>query len=82
MIQKMIAYALKKNYEYIAITNHTEHLKIAKGMTEKELIKYIIKRVNDRYHKGDSFGRVSPERKWTLAKERYWLYHQIQNMKL
>ena len=39
--EEMIAYALKKNYEYIAITNHTEHLKIAKGMTEKELIKYF-----------------------------------------
>ena len=35
---------------------------IAKFKTKEELIKYIIKRVNDRYHKGDSFGRVSPEK--------------------
>ncbi len=33
---------------------------VSKLVTREELIKFIIKRVNDRYHKGDSFGRSTP----------------------
>ncbi len=35
---------------------------ISKFKTKEELIKYIIKRINDRYHKGDSFGHIPPEK--------------------
>ena len=35
---------------------------IASFKTKEEFIRFIIKRINDRYHKGDSFGRVSPEK--------------------
>jgi hypothetical protein len=34
----------------------------SKLTTRSDLIKFIIKRVNDRYHKGDSFSRPMPEK--------------------
>jgi DNA polymerase (family 10) len=41
--EEMVYSALKKNYDYIAITNHTKSLKIANGMNDDEFISYFKK---------------------------------------
>lgn len=48
---EMVNAALKKNYEYIAITNHTKNLKIANGMNDEDFIKYfdVIDNLNKKY---------------------------------
>ncbi len=49
--EEMVNAALKKNYEYIAITNHTKNLKIANGMNDEDFIKYfdVIDNLNKKY---------------------------------
>ncbi|WP_337860404.1 DNA polymerase/3'-5' exonuclease PolX [Ferroplasma sp.] len=50
--QEMADAAAKKNYDYIAITNHTKSLKIANGMTDDEFISYFekIDKLNKNYN--------------------------------
>jgi len=40
-IEEMIHAAKEKGYEYIAITDHSKHVKVANGLDEKALIKHI-----------------------------------------
>ena len=49
---EMIAAAMKKNYEYIAITNHSKSLRIAHGMDDDQFMEYFekIDRLSDKYN--------------------------------
>jgi len=49
-LEEMVDYAMKKGYEYIAITNHTESLKIAHGMDSSGFLKLFsrIDELNDK----------------------------------
>ena len=49
-IEEMAQAAIKKGYEYIAITDHTQHLTIAHGLDEKRLREELeeIDRLNER----------------------------------
>lgn len=40
-LEMMVKAAMKKGYQYIAITDHSQHLSIAKGFTKKDLLKQI-----------------------------------------
>ncbi|MFH1846979.1 MAG: DNA polymerase/3'-5' exonuclease PolX [Candidatus Omnitrophota bacterium] len=40
-LEAMIMAAKKKGYEYIAITDHSKHVRIANGMDEKRLLKHV-----------------------------------------
>ena len=47
-IEEMAAYAKKKGYEYIGITEHSKLVRVANGLDEKKLLKQVekIKRAN------------------------------------
>jgi DNA polymerase (family X) len=47
-VQKMAAAARKRGYEYIAITDHSQSLRITNGLSEKRLVQHIkaIDRIN------------------------------------
>lgn len=47
-LKEMIARARKKNYRYVAVTNHSKHVAVARGLDEKRLAKEIeqIERIN------------------------------------
>lgn len=49
-IEEMAQAALAKGYEYLAITDHTQHTRVANGLDEKRYRKHLadIERVNDR----------------------------------
>ncbi len=49
---EMVAAAIKKHYEYIAITNHSKRLKIANGMDDSQFMEYFrkIDSLNDKYN--------------------------------
>ncbi|MDP8258784.1 MAG: DNA polymerase/3'-5' exonuclease PolX [Candidatus Aadella gelida] len=52
-IMEMIERAKKKGYKYIAVTDHSQYVKIARGMDEKQLLKRMEKiRKIDRSIKG------------------------------
>ncbi|MDE5412369.1 DNA polymerase/3'-5' exonuclease PolX [Alkalihalobacterium chitinilyticum] len=50
-IKEMAEAARAKGYSYIAITDHSQYLKVANGLTEERLIEQMkeIKRVNEEY---------------------------------
>lgn len=50
-IKEMAETARAKGYSYIAITDHSQYLKVANGLTEERLIEQMkeIKRVNEEY---------------------------------
>lgn len=41
--EEMIVAAEKKGYKYLAITDHSKHVKVANGMDEKRLMKHVEK---------------------------------------
>lgn len=49
-IETMAKTALNKGYEYLAITDHSQHLKITNGMNKKRLLKQIkeIDKINEK----------------------------------
>ncbi|WMT50456.1 MAG: DNA polymerase/3'-5' exonuclease PolX [Ferroplasma sp.] len=49
---EMIAAAMKKNYEYMAITNHSKSLRVAHGMNDEQFIEYFkkIDRISSKYN--------------------------------
>lgn len=51
-IEEMVLRAVQKDYEYIAITDHSRSLRIAGGLEEKELMEQVeeIKKLNDRFN--------------------------------
>jgi len=50
-IETIAEYARKRGYEYVGITDHSQSLKIAQGLSEERVIKKIdeIKRINKKY---------------------------------
>lgn len=50
-IEEMVQYARKKGYEYIAITDHSQFLRVANGLTEERWYKQReeIERVREKY---------------------------------
>lgn len=50
-IEEMAEYAIKKGYQYIAITEHSKAVGIAHGLNEKRLVKQIeeIEKVNEKF---------------------------------
>lgn len=52
-VEKMCQKAMELGYEYIGISDHTEFLKIERGLTGKQLLKQSedIKKLNEKFHK-------------------------------
>lgn len=52
-LEEMAEYAYKKGYRYIAITDHSQSLKFARGLDSKRLRAQLkkIKELNEKYHK-------------------------------
>jgi len=50
-LEEMVESARKKGYEYIAITDHSQNLKVARGLTEEQILKQreIIREINEKY---------------------------------
>lgn len=50
-IEEMVEYARNRGYEYIAITDHSEYLKVANGLTVERLKQQheYIRRLNEKY---------------------------------
>ncbi|MBO9130580.1 DNA polymerase/3'-5' exonuclease PolX [Bacillus sp. 165] len=50
-IEEMVQAAIKRGYSYIAITDHSQYLKVANGLTKERLLQQgeEIKKINDKY---------------------------------
>jgi len=50
-IEEIVIEAIKKGYEYIAITDHSKRLKVANGLSEEDLLKEFeeIDKLNEKY---------------------------------
>lgn len=49
-LEEMVGAAIESGFEYLAVTNHTKSLKIARGMDDKQFIKFFekIDRINEK----------------------------------